>query len=1186
MDSVTDTPVKRRKTETGHVGSQSYNSQDDSGDDLFADFETVATVPLTPNPSITINRDKSLSPASYVTQPTQILDRGFQGQGQVNRKPSLVQVAASSPLKAPSIPSPARKPGGILASIMAPPGTTFQLPIGVSKTPIKPAVIDLSDDELSIRYRGGLSDDDSQRNRATIKPSTFIQRAQQQAKLEKDSPTKGLKKFNEITSKSFYKPLEVSEAKRPASTLSGSIYDSRNRDENNTSSRITATKRSADVMANAYGSSSRPQKQVRQMLPAKAKPIELLSVDDIPDWAYRDKVRRMLTIVPSQTVNDCYTALVDKKGNMDDALETLTTEDQEPSQIYLTISDDEPAPCKQILARKPPAKQQLRVPNRTIQEKYASTQAVPRQTQVALTTPIAQPKKRGKLVRGRKNASSPPPVVLSPQTPIVVARQATPDSIDTDSGVGSEIEDDPVLDSTLLAFFNTCSVQDLADIAAISEDLAELLLSSKPFRNLDEVRQVSDRPTAANTKKKGYAKRPMGEKIVDTCQTVWAGYEAVDELVKECENLGKPLAEEMRQWGIDVFGSKNGELELVDFTALTAKKKSPRSTVHDSGIGTPVSGSSAAVSGDEDLDGDVLMSSESRARTKTVFLSQPAVMASGITLKDYQVVGINWLSLLYGKKLSCILADDMGLGKTCQVVAFLASLFEKGIKGPHLIIVPGSTLENWLREFQNFCPALDVMPYYAGKNERLNIQDEILDRDELPNVIITTYGIAKVPEDNKFLRRLKPSVCVFDEGHHLKNSTSKVYQALMRIPAEFRLLLTGTPLQNNLGELASLLGFILPNLFNKHREELESIFNHRAKTTDGDHSALLSAQRISRARSMMTPFILRRKKHQVLKHLPPKMRRVEYCDLSPSQYSLYTAEQTRFLENAEARKAGIRTGMNTTNNLMNLRKASIHPLLFRHIYDDKTLSKMAKQAVKEDVWRESDVDLVYEDMTVMTDFELHRLCVGHPDHMSSFILDEEKWMDSGKVAKLCELLTAFKANGDRVLVFSQFTMVMNILESVMETLGMQFFRLDGDTNINERQPLLDQFYAEEDITVFMLSTKAGGQGINLACANKVIIFDSSFNPQEDIQAENRAHRVGQTREVEVIRLVTRGTIEENIHQLGETKLALDDRVAGEGLEDADTKDVQNKKTEAVGEKMVTEMMLAQSKGSDVKMLDR
>jgi SWI/SNF-related matrix-associated actin-dependent regulator 1 of chromatin subfamily A len=149
------------------------------------------------------------------------------------------------------------------------------------------------------------------------------------------------------------------------------------------------------------------------------------------------------------------------------------------------------------------------------------------------------------------------------------------------------------------------------------------------------------------------------------------------------------------------------------------------------------------------------------------------------------------------------------------------------------------------------------------------------------------------------------------------------------------------------------------------------------------------------------------------------------------------------------------------------------------------------------------------------------------------------------VTKLCELLIDFKAQGDRVLIFSQFVMVMDILEVVMENLQMKYFRLDGNTDINERQTMIDEFYANEDITVFLLSTKAGGAGINLACANKVIIFDSSFNPQDDIQAENRAHRVGQTRDVEVIRMVTRGTIEEKIYALGETKLALDDRVAGE-----------------------------------------
>lgn len=388
--------------------------------------------------------------------------------------------------------------------------------------------------------------------------------------------------------------------------------------------------------------------------------------------------------------------------------------------------------------------------------------------------------------------------------------------------------------------------------------------------------------------------------------------------------------------------------------------------------------------------------------------------------------------------------------------------------------------------------------------------------------------------------------------------------------------MTGTPLQNNLEELASLLGFILPSVFQEHKEDLESIFNAKAKTMDESHSALLSAQRIARARSMMAPFILRRKKHQVLKHLPTKTRRVEYCELTAAQRAIYEAEQNRVREILEAREAGAKpNSKETTNCMMNLRKASIHPLLFRRIYDDKTLSKMAKQAVKEEDYQASDVDLVYEDMTVMTDSELNKLCAGHPDHLGQFVLDEDHCMDSGKVLKLCQLLTDFKANGDRVLVFSQFTMVMNILELVMESLRMKFFRLDGSTDINDRQTMIDEFYEDTSVTIFMLSTKAGGAGINLACANKVIIFDSSFNPQDDIQAENRAHRVGQMREVEVIRLVTRGTIEEHIYRLGETKLLLDDKVAGAGEAEDDAK-----KAEKAGEKKVQEMLLMEIKGGE------
>lgn len=395
----------------------------------------------------------------------------------------------------------------------------------------------------------------------------------------------------------------------------------------------------------------------------------------------------------------------------------------------------------------------------------------------------------------------------------------------------------------------------------------------------------------------------------------------------------------------------------------------------------------------------------------------------------------------------------------------------------------------------------------------------------------------------------------------------------MRIPARFRLLLTGTPLQNNLGELASLLGFILPSVFRQHSEDLEYIFGHKAKTTGESHAALLSVQRIARAKSMMTPFVLRRKKHQVLKHLPKKIRSVEYCEMSQSQTEIYESEKAKALRVIEERATGKKTSKETANIMMALRKASIHPLLFRRLYDDKTISRMSKACLGEVEFHQSNVHLVYEDMTVMTDFELHGFSEKYPSTMSAFCLEQNEWMDSGKVAKLCDLLTKFKKNGDRVLVFSQFTMVINILEAVLETMSISFFRLDGQTKIDERQDMIDQFYEEEDITVFLLSTKAGGAGINLACANKVIIFDSSFNPQDDIQAENRAHRVGQTREVEVIRLVTRGTIEEQIHALGETKLALDHRVAGDAAAEAD-----DKKAEKIGAKVVEEMMWKQIKG--------
>ena len=1156
MDLIQETPTKRRKTETGHVTEgRAYDSQDDSGDDLFKGHETVATVPL---PNRPFSRSNSTlppsSPPTHITQPTQIIERDTPSSG---RKPSIIQVAASSPAR-PSTTIPRlngafkKGPGGALASMMAPAGTTFRLPMGVAKPP----VIDLSDDD-GPTYRGGPSDDESQQDRRVdIKPSTFVHNT-------KDNRANGgISRFREITAGAFYKPLDSAQSKGQASNLKGSVYDSRNRDDSQTTSKITG-KRSADVMANAYGSARRPIKE-RQAGPAKAKPVEDITLDDIEDYQLRVKVERMRIVLPSHTVRQCKDALLKKKCNYDDAVDLLSSQEPQAPEIDLTLSDEDKGSSQPPTRRKDPDKP-AKTPIKSIQERWASTQ-FPKNSQAPASSPLPvpePPKQRKRLVQGRKRPSLPvakpaPPIAREPSPP--PRRRETPDSEDSDSALGSEVEEDRAeIETKVLKFFNTCAVADLEDIAGITAEVATILLSQKPFNSLMDIRQISGDVSAAQAKRKS-TKKPIGDKIVDKCIEMWTGYEAVDELVKRCEALGRPVADEMKKWGVDVYGgSKDGELDLVSLEHASPGR--------DSGIGTPTSGHAT-----DDDDGG--MKKVISSRKKPGSLSQPGIMGKDVALKDYQVVGVNWLSLLFDQKLSCILADDMGLGKTCQVIAFLAHLKEKGIKGPHIVVVPASTLENWLRELSVFCPELEVMPYYADLKGREEVREQIRQNIDSINVIVTTYGMAKRKDETKFLKKLSPVACVYDEGHVLKNSNSAVYEQLMKIPAQFRLLLTGTPLQNNLRELVSLLGFILPTVFHEHREDLSYIFSHKAKTTDDSHAALLSVQRIARAKAMMTPFVLRRKKHQVLKHLPAKTRRVEYCELSASQTEIYEAEKQKALKIIQDRAAGIKSGNDSANIMMSLRKASIHPLLFRRLYTEATLAKMSKACLKEPQFAESNPNLVFEDMEVMTDHDLHTFCETYPDSMSPFLLPDNACFDSGKITALTNLLQTYIKNGDRVLIFSQFVLVLNLLVPVLESLGIEYSRLDGSTAISTRQPLIDTFtHSDPPIPVFLLSTKAGGAGINLACANKVIIFDSSFNPQDDIQAENRAHRVGQKREVEVVRLVSRGTVEEQILALGETKVALDERVAGVGEGEGEG----DKKAEREGLKRVEEMVLEELK---------
>lgn len=772
MDSACDNLGKRRKLEDGTAQrSQTYDSENDSGDDIFDDFETVATVPLPANATRRqVSTDILSSPPAHVTQPTQLVPNLPQVHENTTTTQSQIQVPASSP-----VPIPAE--------------STKLPPAAASKSSI---VLNFSDDDFPI-YNGS-SDEDSQIHRkADIKPSTFVATSPKPSAWRSFKKKKDEERFREITLNSFYSPSDKAGISKPkSSVLSGSVFDSRNRDDNQTTSHLVAPKRSGDIMANAYGGSSRHCTQrPRQLGPAKALPVPEpdLDIDDVEDFQLRGKIKRIRDVLPEKSVRACKRALEIKRLNFDDAMDFLVSEEKEPVKVDLTVSDSEDPLASQSSALKKapmtkgPAKQQVKI-KQNIQEKWTATQLMnsnpqppsPPEAAPSIATP-AKPRRR--LVHGRKQLSSPVTVLTPPpkqHSPIRVAspaRSVSFDSDETDSGVGSD-KDDTELEDRVLHFFNTCNIFDLADIATIPFETAKFMLSQRPFQSLEDVRQVCSEAPAKTTTKKPSKPKPIGIKIVDTCFEMLNGYEAVDKLVKCCDEISRPLKEDMKRWGVDVFGGST-ELDLVSFS----RDASPR----DSGIGTP---SSITVSDVEE--GDIR-----KADRKRGFFPQPPNMPASIQLKDYQVVGINWLNLLFDRKLSCILADDMGLGKTCQVIAFFAHLLDKGVKGPHLIIVPGSTLENWLREFSVFCPQLHVMPYYAKQNERPGIQDQILDSRETVNVVITTYTLAKNKDDNRFLRKLRPVVCVYDEGHLLKNSKSQGYDAYMRIPSQFRLLLTGTP---------------------------------------------------------------------------------------------------------------------------------------------------------------------------------------------------------------------------------------------------------------------------------------------------------------------------------------------------------------------------------------------------------
>lgn len=706
-------------------------------------------------------------------------------------------------------------------------------------------------------------------------------------------------------------------------------------------------------------------------------------------------------------------------------------------------------------------------------------------------------------------------------------------------------------------WFNTADASALMDTTNCNAQQAETIISLRPFDDADDIEEK-----LGSKSTKGVTPR-----LFHHCKDLMAGYYQVDEVLARCETIGRELSDAMASWMPDA--SQNGSrlatpaltASSVDASIAASREGTPSSTLNLSSI--KKGGSS---------------------NDKFYLEEQPKLLADGVKLKDYQLVGVNWLHLLYRKKTSCILADEMGLGKTAQVIAFFAQLKDMGVRGPHLVVAPSSVLENWDREFRFFAPLINVRKYYGSMKDRVELREELVEDAHL-EVILTTYEMAAGgPQDHNFLRKFgrrgcgrnecKPGcdesgcrtggfqVCVFDEGHILKNRKSQKYDKLLKLKTHWRLLLTGTPLQNNLQELVSLLNFIMPEYFADAEEALSAIFKVKA----GGQQNELSKQRVDRAKKMMHPFVLRRLKDKVLTDLTTKTVRVEYCDMLPMQRKIYAeaVAKTKRVAAAEAEAATTRARSRAATSsskesghvLMELRKAANHPLLSRRLFDEAKIDAMARDLMKEPDYADYSFEHVKEDLRINTDAQLSFSAQSYPA-TRKHVLPAAEWMKSGKIQALQRLIPEIQAKGDRILIFSQFTMVLDILCVCLQHMGVKYVGFTGSTQVQDRQVLVDQFTNDASITVFLLSTKAGGLGINLIAANWVILFDQDFNPHNDKQAADRSYRMGQTKPVTVVKLLSRGTIDEDIHALGERKLQLADRVSGH--DDTESDEAEQKK---------------------------
>ncbi|KAM6491144.1 SNF2 family N-terminal domain containing protein [Amanita muscaria] len=487
---------------------------------------------------------------------------------------------------------------------------------------------------------------------------------------------------------------------------------------------------------------------------------------------------------------------------------------------------------------------------------------------------------------------------------------------------------------------------------------------------------------------------------------------------------------------------------------------------------------------------------------------QPASIKEAV-LKDYQLYGLSYLVWMYKNGINCILGDEMGLGKTLQTLSLFAWIkeHEKGDFDPHLVVCPLSVLQSWENEVARWVPSLTALRFHGIANERTRIKEGLRRGEiELPHIMLTTYETFAA--EDSWIKSRRWTYCVLDEGHKIKNAATNIAGKLSGLGCLHRLILTGTPVQNNLVELWALLHWLYPNVFTPASERP---FKDSFDLNKGAYDISF----LNAAKDLVSKIMLRRTKSTVEINVPPREEMTVFVPLTEAQrfwtYRMLTRMDTAELEEIFEEGAKIQVEDETT-----------------HEGRQEVLSILENQMKQEPTVQNNR----YKKLMNLL-LQLRRVC-DHPYLLpnaepETHGLGEHLVASSSKLIAIDKLLADILPKGERVLIFSQWTGMLDVLEDFLLMRSIKYARLDGSTHRPRRTLDIKLFQMEKSpYQVFMMTTKAGGLGINLTKATTVVMCDSDWNPQNDLQAIARAHRIGQTKVVKVYRLICRGSVEDQM----------------------------------------------------------